>query len=75
MAGIARNIELYNLAYRLAWKHLSERQKRQHPNMARRLHDSIKRQLKDGATDPLFIASEALEALDEERERIGVLES
>jgi len=67
MAGIARNIELYNLAYSLAWKHISERQKRQQRDMARRLHESIRRQLKDGATDPLFIASEALEALDEER--------
>ena len=64
MARIARNIELYNLAYSLAWKHISEHQKRD-PNMARRLHDSIRRQLKDGATDPLFIASEALKALEE----------
>ena len=64
MAGIARNIELYNSAYSLAWKHISEHQKRD-PNMARRLHDSIRRQLKDGATDPLFIASEALKALEE----------
>ena len=64
MARIARNIELYNLAYSLAWKHISEHQKRD-PNMARRLHDSIRRQLKDGATAPLFIASEALKALDE----------
>ena len=34
MAGIARNIELYNLAYRLAWRHISERQKRKYPNVA-----------------------------------------
>ena len=65
MAGIARNIELYNSAFSLAWKHISERQKRERPNIARRLHDSIRGQLKDGATDPLFIASEALKALEE----------
>jgi hypothetical protein len=64
MAGIARNIELYNLAYSLAWKHISARQKREQPEMARRLHDSIRRQLNDGATEPLFIASEALKEVD-----------
>ena len=65
MAGIARKIESYNLAYRLAWKHISERQKRERPDMARRLHDSIRRLLKDGETEPVFIASEALKALEE----------
>ena len=64
MAGIARNIELYNSAYSLAWKHISEQQKRERPNIARGLHDSIRRLLKDGETEPLFIASEALKALD-----------
>ena len=48
MAGIARNVELYYLAYELAWKHISEDQKRKQPEIARRLHDSIRRQLKDG---------------------------
>jgi hypothetical protein len=71
MAGIARNIELYNLAYRLAWMHISERQKRERPDIARRLHDFIRRQLKDGATEPLFIASEALKTLDERRNGLG----
>ena len=33
--------------------------------MARRLHDSIRRLLKDGETEPLFIASGALKALEE----------
>jgi hypothetical protein len=28
MAGIARNIELYNSAYRLAWEHIPERHNR-----------------------------------------------
>ena len=51
----------------LAWKHISERQKRERPNIARRLHDSIRRLLKDGETEPVFIASEALKALAEEK--------
>ena len=42
MAEIARNIELYNLAYRLAWKHISELQKREYPNVAAFLHEAIR---------------------------------
>ena len=64
MAGIARKIELYNLAYQLAWKHISEDQKRKQPNIARCLHDSIKRQIKEGATEAVFIASEALKDIE-----------
>jgi len=62
--AIAREIELYNSAYSLAWKHISEIQKRELPDIARRLHDSISRLLKHGATEPLFIASEALKDID-----------
>ena len=39
MAGIARKIELYNLVYRLAWEHISEHQRREQPDIARRLHE------------------------------------
>ena len=41
-------------------------QKRKQPNIARRLHDFIRRQLKEGATEPVFIASEALEDVERE---------
>jgi hypothetical protein len=68
MAGIARNIELYNSAYDLAWKHISELRKREQPEIARRLHDAIRGLLKDGANEPLFIASDALKAIDERSE-------
>jgi len=51
MAGIARDIELYNLAHRLAWKHVSEIQRRAHPNIALLLHDSIRHQLKEWAAE------------------------
>ena len=54
MAGIERKIESFNLAFQLAWKHISEEQKRKQPDMARRLHDSIRRQLKEGATEAVF---------------------
>ena len=64
MTGIARNIELYNSAYRLAWKHVSEVQKRETPNIAWRLHDFIRREFKNGASEPLLIASEALKGID-----------
>ena len=64
MAGIARNIELYNLAYRLAWKHISKRQKREYPNVATFLHDAIRRQLEQGAVEPVFIAAEALRNIE-----------
>jgi hypothetical protein len=65
MAGIAQNIERYNSALSACVEAHSELQKRVNSNMAVRLHDSIRRQLKEGATEPLFVASEALKALDE----------
>jgi hypothetical protein len=64
MAGVARNIERYNLAYRLAWKHITERQKREYPNVATLLHDAIRRQLTEGASDPVLIASEVLKNIE-----------
>jgi hypothetical protein len=62
MAGIARDIELYNSAFRLAWKHVSEHQREQ-SDIAQRLHNSIRRQIKKGAISDLLIASEALNEL------------
>jgi hypothetical protein len=56
--------ELYGLAYRIAWNQISPLRKREQPDLSLRLHASIRRQLKDGATDPLFIATEAFKTLD-----------
>jgi hypothetical protein len=64
MAGIARNVELYILAYKLAWKYISEDHKRAQPDIALHLHDCIRRRLKEGATEAVFIASEALEDVE-----------
>ena len=61
---IAQNIELYNLAHRLAWKHVSELQKRMHPNIAFVISDAIRRQLKEGAVDPILIAGEAVRDIE-----------
>ena len=69
MAEVAQKVESYNLAYQLAWKHISEDEKRKQPNIARLLHNSIRRQLTEGATEPVFIASEALEELGEGLDR------
>src|SRR6476661_2864418 len=71
MAGIARKIELYNLVYRLAWEHISEHQRREHPDIARRLHDSIRRQVSEGATEAVFIVSEALRDIEKSEPRTG----
>jgi hypothetical protein len=60
-----RNIELYGLAYSIAWKQISPLRKREQPDISLRLHACIRRQLKDGATDPLLIATEAFKALGE----------
>jgi hypothetical protein len=61
----ARNIELYSSAYRIAWNQISPLRKREQPDISLRLHASIRRQLNEGATDPLFIATEAFKALGE----------
>jgi hypothetical protein len=58
-----QNIELYSSAYRIAWKQISPVRKREQPDISLRLHASIRRQLKEVATDPLFIATEAFKAL------------
>ena len=63
MVRIARSIGLYNSAYRLAWQHISEQQKRERSDVAQRLHESIERQLKEGASLDVLIASEALSEL------------
>jgi hypothetical protein len=57
---IARNIELYNSAFRAAWKRISASHKSELPNIYLRIHSSIRRQLKEGATDANLIVSEVL---------------
>jgi hypothetical protein len=61
----AGNIDLYSSAYRIAWKQISPLRKREQPDISLRLHASIRRQLNEGATDPLSIATEAFKVLGE----------
>src|SRR4030095_1000599 len=63
-----RNIELYRSAYRLALNHMSPVQKYRQPTLVLRLHASIRRQIDEGARDPLSIAAEALKDVYETNE-------
>ena len=58
---------MYSSTFR-AIPHISELQKREKPNIASRLHDSIQREIKNGATEPLFIASDVLRDIEFNRE-------
>jgi hypothetical protein len=62
----SRNIDIYSSAYRIAWKQISPLRKREQPDISLRLHASIRRQLNQGATDALSIATEAFKTLDED---------
>jgi hypothetical protein len=64
MAEIAKRIELYNLAYRLASKYIIEEHKFRRPDIPRLLHDSIRSQMREGANEAVFIASKALEDIE-----------
>jgi hypothetical protein len=61
----AKNIELYSSAYRIAWRDIPLRHRREQPDIALRLHASIRRQLMKGITDPRVIATEALKTVSE----------
>src|SRR5215475_8177428 len=70
MTGIARSVELYQLAYKLAWPHVSAFQKNAEPNIGVRLHHSIRHQIRQGLAEPVLIASEALKDIDKLNGRI-----
>jgi hypothetical protein len=56
----ARRIEVYGAAYKLAIEQIPALQMREKPDISLRIHASIRRQLKEGAMDPIGIASAAL---------------
>jgi len=58
--GIAKRVELYSSAYRLAWQQIPPAEKRARPDISLRIHASIRRQLKQGAMNAIGIASVAL---------------
>jgi hypothetical protein len=59
-SDLARKVELYSSAYRLAWEQISSTERREQPKIPLRIHESIRRQLKAGETDAHIIAFEAL---------------
>lgn len=56
----ARNVELYTTAYKLALEQIPALQMREKPDISLRIHASIRRQLKEGETDPIRMAFVAL---------------
>jgi hypothetical protein len=63
MGEITRKVELFNTAYRLAWKHIPE-EKKLKPDAGCCLDIAIRRQIKSGADDAVFIASEVLKTFE-----------
>jgi hypothetical protein len=57
---IGQRAELYGSAYKLAWKQIPPAAKRARPDLSLRIYASVRRQVKEGAMDPIGIASEAL---------------
>jgi len=63
MAGIARKVELFNLAYKLAWAHVDENPALKSARAPYALSTSIRRQLAAGADDVVVIAATAIKEL------------
>jgi hypothetical protein len=59
VAGIARSVEIFNQAFRLALPHLAG-SAATGPQASQALSEAIRRRLKLGETDPVKIAAEAL---------------
>ncbi len=57
---VARKVDLYGAAYKLAWEQIPAFQRRERSDISLRIDVSIRRQLKAGATDPHIIALAAL---------------
>ena len=58
-SAIGRRVQLYSAAYKLAWELIPSLQKRAIPESLR-IHASIRRQLKEGATDSRTFAFAAV---------------
>jgi len=50
----------YSSAYKLAWEQIPPAERLMRPDVSLRIHASIRRQLKEGATDARRIACEAV---------------
>ncbi len=63
MAGIARKVELFNVAYKLAWAHITENPMLRAPGVSDMLNASIRKQIAAGADDVVMIAAQAIQDL------------
>ena len=63
MGEIARRLELFNLAYRLAWSYVSTHPELRTADAPSKLSNSINRQIKAAATSPAVIAAEAVKQI------------
>ena len=66
---IGRRAEICGSAYKLAWKQIPPAERRARPNLSLRLYASVRRQVKEGAMDPIGIASAALKEVLESKRR------
>jgi len=57
---MAQRIELYSAAYKLALGQIPPLQRSEKPDISSRIHASIRRQLKEGETDPIRMAFAAV---------------
>jgi hypothetical protein len=57
--GIARRVEVFNQAFRLAWPHLTQPEI-QKANVAQLLSEAIQRRLRVGESDPVEIAANVI---------------
>jgi len=64
VTGIARSVEMFNQAFRLAWPHLTQSDLSR-PNISRLLSESIQRRLNVGETEVVKIAADALAEIKE----------
>ena len=55
--AIGRRAGLYGSAYKLAWKQIPPAERRAQPDLPLRIFASVRRQVKEGAVDPIVIAS------------------
>ena len=63
--SIALKVELYSSAYKLACQKIPPLLRGERPDIPLRIHASIRRELKAGATDPKAIAFAALKDVHE----------
>jgi hypothetical protein len=66
MSGIAHRVELYNQSFQLAREHIAKDPAlNSRADLAKQLHDAIRRELNSGSDDVVAIAASAVRALQQ----------